>query len=163
MKHKNDSHMRRRAHRGFSLVELMVVVSIMGLILGLSAHGIRRYLHSWQLNGDVSAMAMMMRAARSTAITKNIDVVFVFDQSEGQYFYLEDTDGDGVADGNELQSGTHTLSNGIVIESFTTPTQWITFTPKGSTADGGTITVENSNNAARTIRVYSGTGNVTMQ
>jgi hypothetical protein len=91
-------------------------------------------------------------------------VVFVFDQSEGEFFYVEDVDGDGVADGNELQSGTHTLATGNVIQSFTTPQQWVTFTPRGSTADGGTITVQNNKNmSSRTIRVYSGTGNVTFQ
>jgi len=163
MKHKNDGP-ARLDHRGFSLVEIMVAVGIMGLLLAISVPGIRNYLASWRLNGDVSSMAMMMRAARSTAVNKNIDVVFVFDQSEGEFFYVEDVDGDGVADGNELQSGTHTLATGNVIQSFTTPQQWVTFTPRGSTADGGTITVQNNKNmSSRTIRVYSGTGNVTFQ
>lgn len=162
MKQNHVNYMRRRA--GFSMVELMVVVGAMGLLLALSVPGIRGWLRSMRLNGEVNSMAMMMRAARSVAINRNSDVVFVFDQSEGQYFYVIDADGDGAADDNEVQSGTHTLRDGITIGAFTTPQQWITFTPRGSTSDGGTITVEGHNSEnSRTIRVYSGTGNVTIE
>jgi prepilin-type N-terminal cleavage/methylation domain-containing protein len=160
------NHYRRRsshhASRGFTLTELMIVVSIMGLLLAVSVPGIQRYLRSWRLNGEASSMAMMMRAARSAAVNKNVDVVFA-DQSAGEYYYVEDADGDGTADSNEIQSGVHELSKGVSIQSFTTPQQWITFSPRGSTADGGAITVQNSYNASRTIRVFSGTGNVAVQ
>jgi prepilin-type N-terminal cleavage/methylation domain-containing protein len=159
---QNRQWFARPATRGFTLTELMIVVSIMGLLLAVSVPGIQKYLRSWRLNGEASSMAMSMRAARSTAVNKNIDVVFVFDQSEGEYYYVEDADGDGSADSNEIQSGVHELSNGITIGSFTTPQQWITFSPRGSTADGGTITVAGYN-SARTIQVYSGTGNVSIQ
>jgi prepilin-type N-terminal cleavage/methylation domain-containing protein len=159
---QNRQRLAPPATRGFTLTELMIVVSIMGLLLAVSVPGIQRYLRSWRLNGEASSMAMSMRAARSAAVNKNIDVVFVFDQSEGEYYYVEDANGDGNADSNEIQSGVHELSKGIAIESFTTPQQWITFSPRGSTADGGTITVAGYQNT-RTIQVYSGTGNVSVQ
>ena len=153
----------RLNRRGFSLVELMVVIGAIGLLVALSVPGIRSWLRSMRLNGEVNSMAMMMRAARSTAINRNADVVFVFDQTDGEYFYVIDTDGDGAADNGEVQSGTHTLLDGITIGSFTTPQQWITFTPRGSTSDGGTITVQTHDEKSRTIRVYSGTGNVSVE
>jgi prepilin-type N-terminal cleavage/methylation domain-containing protein len=162
MKHNHINYMRRQA--GFSMVELMVVVGAMGLLLALSVPAIRGWVRSMRLSGETNGMAMMMRTARSVAINRNADVVFVFDQSEGQYFYVIDADGDGAADDNEVQSGTHTLRDGVSIGAFTTPQQWITFTPRGSTSDGGTITVQgHSENYTRTIRVYSGTGNVTVE
>ena len=159
----NRSHFAHYAPRGFTLVEVMVVVGIMGLLMAVSVPGIQRYVRSWRINGEANTMAMMMRAARSTAVNKNVDVVFVFDQSEGEYFYVQDADGDGTADANELQSGTHEMPKGIAIESFTTPQQWITFSPRGSTADGGTITIQNNHDYARTIQVFSGTGNVRVE
>ena len=154
---------RKLSRRGFTLVELMVVISAMGLLIALSVPGVRSWLRSMKLNGEVNSMAMMMRTARSIAINRNSDVLFVFDQSEGEYFYVIDSDGDGSADDNEVQSGTHTLTDGISIGAFTTPQQWITFTSRGGTSDGGTITVQSHNENSRTIRVYSGTGNVTVE
>ncbi len=159
----NQKHAVRNRRAGFSMVELMVVIGAMGVLLALSVPAIRGWLRSMRLSGEANSMAMMMRAARSVAINRNTDVVFVFDQTDGEYFYVVDADGDGAADDNEVQSGTHTLTDGVSIGAFTTPQQWITFTPRGSTSDGGTITVQNHSENTRTIRVYSGTGNVTVE
>lgn len=159
----NQKQAIRNRRAGFSMVELMVVIGAMGVLLALSVPAIRGWLRSMRLSGEANSMAMMMRAARSVAINRNTDVVFVFDQTDGEYFYVVDADGDGAADDNEVQSGTHTLTDGVSIGAFTTPQQWITFTPRGSTSDGGTITVQNHSENTRTIRVYSGTGNVTVE
>lgn len=154
---------RSGANRGFSLAELMIVVTIMGLVLAVSTPAMMRFADSWRLEGEVSKMSTVMRAARSTAVTKNINVVFIFDQSEGEYFTVEDTNGDGAASTGERTSPVHVLPAGFAIDSFTMGKQWVTFGPKGNTGDGGTITVQGKKGHEKTIRVYSGTGNVSVE
>lgn len=160
---RNGTYPRDRANAGFSLTELMIAISVMGLLIAIGVPAYGHFMQSWRLNGEANQMATMLRAARNAAVTKNTDVVFAFDQSEGKYFYIEDTDGDGKHSAGEFKSGVHTLENGIQIGSFTTPKQWIVFGPKGNTIDGGTISFENSHENTKTIRVYSGTGNVTVE
>ena len=148
--------------RGFSLTELMIVILVMGIITAIGAPSMSRFLQSWRLNGEANEMATMLRLARTAAVTKNTTVMFVFDANDGEYFYVEDDDESGSQSAGEYSSGLHELPDGIVVDNYTMAQQWITFGPKGNTVDGGSITLTNSHNGQRRIRVFSGTGNVTI-
>jgi len=152
----------RNSRGGFTLTELMIVISIMGVLLVASIPAMARFMQSWRLNGEANEMVTYLRMARTAAVTKNTNVVFVFDASVGDYYYIEDTDGNGVRNGGEYASATQQFSHGIEIESYTIPQQWITFGPKGNTVDGGSVVLRNDRNGTRRIRVFSGTGNVTI-
>ncbi|HEX6790107.1 MAG TPA: GspH/FimT family pseudopilin [Candidatus Krumholzibacteria bacterium] len=153
----------RLSVRGFTLTELMIVVTIMGLLLAVSSPALSRFASNWRLNGAASTMAMSLRAARSAAVNKNINVVFFFDQDAGEYFFLEDTNGNGVADGGERETGVQQLPPGVIIKDFDVPQSSITFSSKGSTADGGTIMMTGKHGRLVQIRIYSGTGNVAVE
>lgn len=153
----------RGANRGFNLTELMIVITIMGVLGAVSVPSIREYWSSWRLNGETAKMATILRAARSTAVTKNINVLFIFDESQGEYYTLEDTNGDGTANSGERTSPVHALPAGLAIDNYSMGQQWVTFGPKGNTGDGGTITVKGKHESEKTIRVYSGTGNVSVE
>jgi prepilin-type N-terminal cleavage/methylation domain-containing protein len=148
--------------RGFSLTELMIVISIMGLLLAVSSPALSRFVANYRLSAAASQMAMNMRAARSAAVNKNINVVFIFDQDAGEYHFLEDTNGNGIADAGERETSVQTLPPGVTIDDYTVPQQSITFSSKGSTADGGTIVMTGRSGQLQ-IRVYSGTGNVAVE
>jgi prepilin-type N-terminal cleavage/methylation domain-containing protein len=157
------SQTARARRRGFTLTELMIVISIMGTLLAVSSPALSRFVSNWRLNGATAQMAMAMRAARSTAVNKNINVIFVFDQSDGEYYFVEDTDGDGSADAGERQTGVQTLPAGVAIGDYSIPQQWITFTPRGNTADAGTIVVRGRGERELLIRVFGGTGNISVE
>lgn len=147
---------------GFSLTELMIVITVMGLILAIGAPAMGRYLQSWRLNGEANEMATFLRLTRTAAVTKNTNAIFVFNASAGQYYYFEDDDADGVATGNEYESALQELPDGIAFDSYSMGQQWITFGPKGNTVDGGNIILKNSHNLTKRVRIFSGTGNVTI-
>lgn len=151
--------MRERNTKGFSLLELMVVITIMGLLLGLSVPALARYLQNWRLNAEADEIAMMMRAARSAAIMKNTTTVFQFDAQASTYGYFEDLDGDGNHDDSEYQNEA-SLPQGLVINRHTLTNTRLAFGPRGNCNESGSITVSNTNYRERTIVVFGGTGNI---
>lgn len=160
-------HTRRMKRRprissttGFTLVELMVSISIFGLILAASAPSFSRFLQSWKLSGEVNQLATTLRMARSAAVIKNVNTVFEFNEDAGTYSYYEDTDGDGVRDAAEFRSGVETLDAGIHFDSHTFSTTKVTFGPKGNANESGDITMMNSREWTRTVSVFGGTGNI---
>ncbi|UCH83246.1 MAG: GspH/FimT family pseudopilin [Candidatus Latescibacterota bacterium] len=146
--------------RGFTLVELMFVVLVIGLMLLMSLPGFGRFLQTWKLHGEIDRMASTMRAARSAAIMKNIDAVFQFDVIRGTYSYFEDEDGDGSRDNDEYRSATHNLPPGITFDSHTFGATTITFGPRGNTTQSGSITMGNTLHKTRQLSLFGGTGNI---
>jgi len=140
----------------------MIVITIMGLLAVLSLPGYNHFMQNWRLNGDTQQFASTMRAARASAVMKNINAVFVFDMDAGTYSYFEDTDRDGIHDNGEYESNTYELSTGVTFAAHTLSAETLTFGNKGNTRESGSITLRNSINKTRAVRVYGGTGNVTV-
>lgn len=149
--------------RGFTLVELMIVITIIGLITVLSIPNYSRFMQNWKLDGDAQQFASAMRTARATAVMKNIEVVFSFDPAANTYSYFEDNDRDGNHDANEYESAEYEMSKGVEITAFTLTSSIFTFGNKGSTPESGSVTLRNVNNKVKNIRIFGGTGNVSVE
>ena len=147
-------------NKGFTLVELMFVILIMGLTLAISLPGFGRFLQTWKLHGEVDQLAAVLRTARSAAVMRNVDAIFQFDTNNGTYFYYEDTDGDGQRDNNEYRSSIFTLPPGIRFESHTLSATTLTFGPRGNSNESGAIILENGSLKTRQVSIFGGTGNI---
>jgi prepilin-type N-terminal cleavage/methylation domain-containing protein len=148
---------------GFTLIELMVVILIMGLVAVASVPAMGRFVQSWRLSGETDSLAGFLRGARSAAVMKNRDVVFKFKMSDMTYYYFEDEDSDGARDAGEYQSATHTLGGGISFESHTLSSPVLIFGPRGNANEGGSITLRNTRANTRSITVFGGTGNISTE
>jgi type IV fimbrial biogenesis protein FimT len=149
-----------RTAKGFTLTELMITILIIGIIAALSVPGFARFVHTWKLAGDADYFAAALRTARAAAVTKNISTVFAFDKNDGTFFYFEDNDRDGNLDESEYRSATYRLEAGIVFAAHTLSNPTLTFGSMGNTRESGSVTLRNTDNRTKTIRIFGGTGNV---
>lgn len=158
---KGKGRMMKKA--GFTLTELMVTISVVGLIAVLSVPGFTRFRQSWKLRGEADHLAGTMRAARAAAVMKSIDAVFIFDMENRTFFYFEDADRDGSRDSGEYRSALYRLDPAIEFAAHTLPGTRLTFGAKGNTPNSGSITLRNSYSSTRRIRIYGGSGNITVE
>ena len=152
----------RRTYEGFTLTELMITILILGLVAALAMPTYGRFMQDWKLSGEADQFASALRTARSSAVMKNIDAVFTFDMDNNTYFYFEDDNRNGVRDHGEYRSDVFRLYNGIVIAGHTLSSRTLTFGRMGNTRESGSITLRNANNNIRTVRIFGGTGNITI-
>ncbi len=74
--------------RGFTLVELMVVVVIVGLMVGVAATKLDFMVPKYKLRGAAREVAGLLKQARSRAAGSGKDVYVEFDLPRGQYWVL---------------------------------------------------------------------------
>lgn len=93
--------MKVPSHKGFTLIELMIVLAIMGIIAAIAAPNLRGYMAQRRLNGAVQQVFGDLMSARQRAITENRNIGVVFSSNNHSYTIFSDTDNDGSADGGE--------------------------------------------------------------
>jgi prepilin-type N-terminal cleavage/methylation domain-containing protein len=152
----------KRKKAGFTLVELIVAIAIFGLGIALTIPAFGSFLQSSRLSHQSNQMSTTLRAARRTAITKNINTVFILDIPNSRFFYFEDPDGNGTRGAGETRSQVYEMPKGITVQNHTFTKPLVVFGPKGTTIESGTITIQNLKHETRSIRVFSGTGMISM-
>ena len=68
----NDMPRFNRSRSGFSLIELMVLVAIVGVIAGISAPPIFRYVNSNRLQTNADRMASDLQYVRTLSVSRSI-------------------------------------------------------------------------------------------
>jgi len=104
-----------RNSRGFSLVELAVVVTIMGIMFAVGVPSYLTYRRSQELKGAAQNIASQIRLARATAImtgrTQRFHLYFNFN---GYDYHVHDDTGP-IKSGWNLPKGiTYSWGNGLV-------------------------------------------------
>lgn len=64
--------------RGFSLIELLIVVGVIAVLAAVSLPAISNYLRHYKIRGAAQQVAGEIQAARSRAINKNVNLGVVF-------------------------------------------------------------------------------------
>ena len=169
-----------RAEGGFSLIELLVVVGLLGLLLTLGATAFRRYWLVQSLDGAQDELIAQVRQRQEQAVSESHPLVFGVRVLEGssEWGILEYTPDNPLVAGNQeacVQKEILRFSTSVQVSSAafaTSPettfcasvlgaaSDYVFFYPRGS-ATGGTLTLLHPEiSAARTIVVSPITGRV---
>lgn len=62
-------------HHGFTLIELMVTVAIIGIVALVAVPGMQALINSSRLNGQAGELVSALQLARSEAVRRNVRVV----------------------------------------------------------------------------------------
>ena len=75
-----------RLQAGFTLVELMVVIVILGLTISVTSVNYQRVIPRAQLNNSVRTFSNVLQSTRSEAITRNHEYRVIYDLDENRYW-----------------------------------------------------------------------------
>lgn len=88
----NDAPVPRRPERGFSLIEMLVVVGIIAVMAAVALPNIGQYIRNYRIKGATQMVAGELQSARSKAIMSNANagVSFVAVDADSYRFVQED-------------------------------------------------------------------------
>lgn len=69
---------------GFSLVELMIVLAVLGILFAVGMPAFGRLLHDIEIRGSAESLRAALQTARTEAVTRNALVRISFDEVSGQ-------------------------------------------------------------------------------
>ena len=103
-----------RLQRGFTMIELLITIMVLGLVLGLGVPGFRDLVLNNRQASAVNELVTALQLARSEAITRNVaapSAVSVCASNTGTscagtwsdgWIVFDDADGDGALDAGEI-------------------------------------------------------------
>lgn len=124
---------------GFTLIELMVVILIIGMIATFSLPSLTRNVPRYRLNNDGENIRGQLMIARTKAIAEGYQYLGVFTKDATSFNIVKDINSNNAYDSGEPTTIIK-LSSGIKIKSNT---QTISFNTRGYANVGGTIELVN--------------------
>ena len=151
-----------RRMEGFTLIELVMVISILFLISAIAAPSILRWRSGAQLRGAASNLKSDMELAKLKAIQVNDTVVVHFTEN-GYQVFKDDGPPSGLYDAGEDLYGDRTLPAGVKIDLGKTNFDDGSARFKGrGTAYPGSAVLVNSKGTEKTLTV-SGLGRISIK
>jgi len=146
----------RSDRKGFTLLELMIVVAVMGIMAAVAAPNYMEYMAIRRLNGAARMVMADMMFARESSVNQNNNFRVIFSGAH-QYVVLDDDNGNGSPDAGEVAQSRDIQADyhDVTFVASANPL----FYPRG-TAFGTTVTLTSSKTAGKRCVKVASTGRV---
>jgi prepilin-type N-terminal cleavage/methylation domain-containing protein len=147
--------------RGVTLIELVIVFVIIAVMAVLMVPNIGGWLPNYRLRNAIREVASTMRMAQMRAISNRVQYRVSFNTADvgattpPGYVLQRDSGGGAFVNDEAIR----TLPSGITITANLFPNERAVFNTN-STSSGGSITLQNTKGATRTITLTTATGRV---
>lgn len=151
--------MKRLNKAGFTLIELMIVIAIIGIVSAIAAPNFRTYMAERRLSGAARMVMSDLMAARQKAVTQNNRFSVTF--SGTQYTILDDDNDNGSTDSGEMTE-VRNIQTDYYDVTIPNVTANPVFYPRG-TASGTSVTLTSSKTGKSKKVVVALTGRVKIE
>jgi len=142
--------------KGFSLVEVMIVVALIGIVATIAVPNFQNYIRNRNLKTAVQEISSEFFVTRERALSESTTYRLVFDVGNNRYTTEEETpSGSGTWTVRQTKqvAASAAANDGIVIDAANTTATSFTFQPRGTISMGGTVSIKNSINSRADITV----------
>jgi len=150
--------------KGFTLVEMLVVLAIIGMLLGISIPFVSGFGKGLRIKTASRAIVGVLHVARSNAITLRRNYTVIFDVKNSQY-WIEDSDGRIYEKKYYLPSSVKfKVKDAEETDPITFENDRVVFSPSGTIeGSAGSITFTDKQGSSKTISIIGTTGKIIVE